>query len=114
MIEVEYYPSGSSLFPDPKSSKWHFANAQALYDWVQSYVCQACLVDFYEFHGKYPETLKDWLDMGCGCEIGITDNHNMIDWNYAMKLPDNFDQIVAEYNDQILQEFAKEWLENDI
>jgi hypothetical protein len=95
MITVEYYPAGEKS-PLPNGDATHsFETFDDFKAWVQSYVCIHCLVDFYEFsNGKVPTTLEHWLDMGCGCEIGVGDPNNMIDWDSQMELPNNFMELV--------------------
>jgi hypothetical protein len=91
-IVVEYLPAGEhSPFPDEFKQ------------WVQGYVCVHCLVDYLEFRGKEPETLAHWLDMGCGCEIDVADEHNMINWDDKMEKTekirtelDNYKQMMAD------------------
>ena len=97
MIQVEYYPAyeGSPL-PDGNKC-YNFETFESFKDWVQSYVCRACLLDFKDCAGRNPETIKDWLEMGCGCEIGVTDDTNMIDWNSKMVLPENFEELLDEH-----------------
>lgn len=86
-ITVEWYPAGEdSPFPDPKATEWTFNSHQEFKEWTQGYVCNYCLVDFLEFTGKEPETLKDWLSMGCGCEIGVTDENEIIYWEDKMNM----------------------------
>jgi len=93
MIIVEYYPAGEAS-PLPNGSRTHsFSTFDAFKEWVRNYVCIHCLVDFKEFAGRNPETIGDCLDMGCGCEIGITDETNMIVWNTKMALPENFEEM---------------------
>ncbi len=95
MIIVEYYPAGEAS-PLPNGETVHlFKTFEDFKEWVQSYVCIHCLVDFYDFYDNaIPSTLKDWLDMGCGCEIGVEDPNDLIDWDSKMKLPDNFMELV--------------------
>lgn len=104
MIVVEYYPAGEpSPFPDSSAREWTFDTHEQFKDWVQGYVCVHCLVDFLEFTGKEPVTLHDWLHMGCGCEIGVTDENNMINWDDPMIMTekartelDNYKQMMAD------------------
>lgn len=94
MIIVEYYPSGEQS-PLPNGERMYkFDTFIEFKQWVQNYVCVHCLVDFYDFNEVVPSTLEHWLDMGCGCEIGIEDQDNIIDWNALMVLPDNFDNLL--------------------
>lgn len=98
MIIVTYIPSGeSSPLPNGKT-ECRFDDFQTFKEWVQGYVCIHCLVDFYDFNEKIPVTLSDWLDMGCGCEIFIEDDSDMIDWDSKMVLPENFAQELAKYD----------------
>lgn len=90
MIHVTYHPSGPSPFPDPSSNTHTFADAASFYDWVQGYTCAYCLHAFYEDQGKLPKSLADWLHWGCGFEIDVTDDDNIIDWDHPMTLPDDF------------------------
>jgi hypothetical protein len=101
-ITVEWYPAGEdSPFPDPKAIEWAFNSHEEFKEWVQGYVCVHCLVDYLGFRGKEPETLKDWLNMGCGCEIGITDESSMINWNAPMIKTDEVKQILKEYREEM-------------
>jgi hypothetical protein len=93
MISVDYYPSGEgSPLPNGQST-YTFITFSEFKRWVQSYVCIHCLVDFKEQKGYDPSTLKHWLDQGCGCEIGIGDPNDKIDWDASMTLPENFEDI---------------------
>jgi hypothetical protein len=103
-ILVEYLPYGeASPFPDPTQNVWRFETHKDFKEWVQDYVCLHCLVDFLDISGKEPESLSDWLQMGCGCEIGVTDEHNMIKWDdkmekteYVQSELDNYKKMMAE------------------
>ena len=108
LIVVEYYPCGEpSPFPDPNEKEWVFESHEDFKSWVQGYVCVHCLVDFNEFVGRKPETLKDWLHMGCGCEIGVTDVDNTVNWEDRMILPDNFEQVLDDYQQMMADAFAR-------
>ena len=97
-ILVEYLPwSEPSPFPDPTQNVWKFENHKDFKEWVQEYVCEHCLVDFLDFRGREPETLSDWLDMGCGCEIEVTDKSNLIHWNDQMIKTDHIKSVLEEY-----------------
>lgn len=86
MITVEYLPSDPvSPFPDSTQFTWKFETYSEFKEWVQGYVCVHCLVNFEELNGRQPKTLKDWLDMGCGCEIMIDDDRGLVDWEDEMK-----------------------------
>lgn len=103
-IVVEYLPAGEhSPFPDPEKTTWSFNSHDEFKQWVQGYVCVHCLVDYLEFRGTEPETLAHWLDMGCGCEIDVADEHNMINWDDKMEKTekiraelDNYKQMMAD------------------
>jgi hypothetical protein len=97
MITVTYGPAGeASPLPNGKS-EYTFTGFEAFKDWVQGYVCVHCLVDFYYCNrNTAPSTLKDWLEMGCGCEIYIEDPNDMIDWDIKMQLPDNFMELIDD------------------
>lgn len=83
-ITVLYMP-GFEKSPLPNGDKEHtFLTHDAFKEWVATYVCGACLLDFENEYGQQAETLKDWLDGGCGCEIHITDPDNLIYWNDRM------------------------------
>jgi len=79
MIAVTYLPSDerSPLPGDVRECR--FDDFTAFKQWVQDYVCIHCLLDFYQFTYKAPTTLGEWLDMGCGCEIFIEDENDIID-----------------------------------
>jgi hypothetical protein len=96
MIIVEYYPAGENSPLPGGSREYEFETFSSFLHWVGQYVCINCLVDFTTFHEEEPKTLADWLDMGCGCEIGITDSNDMIFWDTEMKLPDNFEQYLKD------------------
>lgn len=97
MITVTYLPSGETSPLPNNQEEYTFANVYSFYDWVQSYACFGCLVDFYQLYDKKPETLEDWLCMGCGTEISIDDTMDAIDWDRKMSLSDDFEQWVAEF-----------------
>jgi hypothetical protein len=97
MIAVEYYPSGETS-PLPNGQQiYTFITFQEFKRWVQSYVCVHCLVDFKEQNGYNPLTLAHWLDMGCGCEIGIDDPNSIIEQDALMVLPENFENTCKNY-----------------
>lgn len=101
-IVVEWYPSGEdSPFPDPKTTEWEFGSHKEFKEWVQGYVCVHCLVDFLDFTKREPETLKDWLNMGCGCEIGVTDTDNIIKWDDKMTKTDAVKVLLDEYRKEM-------------
>lgn len=101
-IKVEYYPAfEKSPFPNPDVSEWEFESHEEFKEWVQGYVCVHCLIDYEEWTGKQPTTLGHWLHMGCGCEIGVDDTDNIIDWDDEM-----------EYTETYLTE-RKKWSENE-
>jgi len=107
-ITVEWYPAGEdSPFPDNSATEWNFVSHEEFKEWVQGYVCQHCLIDFLDFRGKEPETLKDWLDMGCGCEIGITDNGKIIKWDDQMKKTEAVQLLLDEYKKEIINDPTK-------
>lgn len=108
LIEVEYYPDGEqSPFPDPNERKWVFETHEDFKSWVQGYVCVHCLVDFASIYNKTPTTLRDWLDTGCGCEIGVTDVDAAINWEDTMALPDSFEQELDDYQQMMADAFAR-------
>lgn len=108
LIVVEYYPAGEkSPFPNPDVNEWIFETHDDFKQWVQGYVCTSCLVDFLEFRGFVPETLADWLDMGCGCEIGVTDEDKIINWEDRMTLPDNFQTELYNYRQMMADAFER-------
>ena len=108
MIVVDFYPAGErSPFPDSSKTQWSFATHEEFKQWVQSYVCIHCLVDFYDFNQKDPETLHDWLDMGCGCEIGVTDEQNMINWDDKMIVPDNYVKMRDDHIEMMTSAFER-------
>ena len=83
-IVVTYMPA-DEVSPLPNNMKeYTFESHVAFKEWVLSYVCGTCLIDFEDFYNKVPETLEDWLSMGCGCEIRIEDKNNMVYWNDGM------------------------------
>ena len=91
MIKVEYLPfSTNTPLPDPTKTEWVFESHADFKQWVQNYVCIHCLVDFYDLKRQDPKTLDDWLTMGCGCEIDVTDEENEILWDDLMTLPENY------------------------
>lgn len=94
MIKVEYYPSGEKSPLPEGNSEYSFETFEDFKGWVQKYVCVHCLIDFYDCNDRKPKTIDDWLDMGCGCEIGIEDPQDMIDWESEMKLPENFEELI--------------------
>jgi hypothetical protein len=99
-ITVEWYPYGeASPFPDSTATEWEFSSHEEFKEWVQDYVCVHCLVDFLDFTKREPETLKDWLGMGCGCEIGVTDQSNIINWDALMNKTDVVKQTLKEYSE---------------
>ena len=101
-IIVEYLPFGEpSPFPEPDKCTWEFKTHQEFKEWVQGYVCVHCLVDFLDFRGKEPETLADWLNMGCGCEIEVTDDSNLINWDDKMIKTDEIKSVLEDYKKNI-------------
>lgn len=107
-IVVEYYPAGEpSPFPDPSVTEWQFKTHDEFKRWVQGYVCIHCLIDFFEFTGKEPETLHDWLHMGCGCEIGVTDDSNLIDWDDKMVKSDDYHKALDDYKQMMADAFDR-------
>jgi len=107
-IVVEYYPAGEkSPFSDPDKTMWTFETHEQFKQWVQGYVCVYCLVDFTSFNSRRPETLHDWLEMGCGCEIGVTDESNLIVWSDTMVLPANFEDELQEHTDIMADAFDR-------
>lgn len=97
-IIVEYLPvCEKSPFPNPTQDKWEFKTHQEFKEWTQGYVCVHCLVDFLDFRGKEPETLNDWLDMGCGCEIEVIDESNLIQWDDVMYKSDEVKLTLEDY-----------------
>ena len=97
MIEVIYLPAGEKTPLPDGNVEYEFNDFTTFKQWVQDYVCIHCLIDFYNFADKLPVTLGDWLDMGCGCEIFVYDEKNMIDWDSEMILPETFAQELAKY-----------------
>ena len=90
MITVEYYPAYERS-PLPNGDREHvFETYHDFKEWVKGYVCIHCLETFKAWHGKEPETLADWLDGGCGCEIGIDDPDEQICWNDIMEYPTEY------------------------
>lgn len=103
-ITVRYLPAHESS-PLPNGAKAHiFASSEEFKVWVQSYVCTNCLVDYHSFAGAKPETLADWLDGGCGCEIGIHDDGNTIEWESKMVQPKDLDDQIAMSKQRDLSE----------
>ena len=97
MILVEYYPkSEHSVLPN-NGREYEFTDVDEFLEWVQKYVCIYCLIDFRDTYDANPLTLSDWLEFGCGCEIGITDTKQEIDWDYHMTLPANFEKKYEPY-----------------
>jgi hypothetical protein len=85
MITVEYYPVFITTSPLPNGKQFDTFNShEEFVSWVKTYVCKHCLEDFKDFYGRPATTLDDWLDMGCGCEIGVEDPDNLINWYEAM------------------------------
>lgn len=108
MIVVEYYPAGEpSPFPDSTAREWSFASHDQFKDWVQCYVCVHCLIDFFEFTGKEPVTLEDWLEMGCGCEIGVLDPQNLINWDDKMAYPESYPEQLQNYKEMMADAFER-------
>lgn len=108
MIVVEYYPAGEkSPFPDTNAAEWTFNTHEEFKQWVQGYVCVHCLVDFYDWHRKDPTTLADWLAMGCGCEIGVTDENNMINWDDKMIVPENYAKMRDDHIEMMVSSFER-------
>jgi hypothetical protein len=100
-IVVEWYPAGEySPFPDKEAPEWAFSSHEEFKEWVQGYVCVHCLVDFLDFTGREPETLKEWLGMGCGCEIGVTDESGMIRWDDKMIKTEETVTALNEYREE--------------
>jgi hypothetical protein len=90
MIVVTYLPAGETS-PLPGGLKTYgFIDFDEFKQWVQDYVCVHCLVGFKDFAGRDPETILDWLEMGCGCEIDIDYDKGDIDWNSSMILPKEY------------------------
>jgi hypothetical protein len=107
-IVVEFYPAGEkSPFPNPDVSDWTFNSHDELKQWVQDYVCIHCLVDFYDSHQKDPETLDDWMSMGCGCEVGVTDDSNMINWDDRMIVPKEYPKMRDDYVAMMVDAFER-------
>lgn len=105
LIVVEYLPAGEkSPFPDPDQITWEFKTHQEFKEWVQDYVCVHCLVDFLDFRGKEPETLSDWLDMGCGCEIDVIDESNLIQWDDLMHKTEEVKTILEDYKKTMIKD----------
>ena len=83
-ITVLYMPAGEKS-PLPNGNREHlFITHNEFKEWVATYVCGSCLLDFENEYGKPAETIGDWLEGGCGCEIDVDDPNNMIYWNDAM------------------------------
>lgn len=100
IIKIEYIPSFITSSPLPNGEKtYEFCTFAEFKDWVQSYVCIHCLVDFAMSNNRSPETLSEWLDMGCGCEIDIEDDTNQIDWASKMTQPSNLEEELSMLND---------------
>lgn len=98
MILVEYLPADeTSPFPDPLEFQWRFEDHQSFKDWAQKYVCVHCLIDYEDFRGLQPKTLKHWLDMGCGCEIFVEDPQKLIDWDADMEYTEAYEKAREEY-----------------
>lgn len=113
MITVDYYPAGErSPLPNGKET-YDFNTFQEFKDWVQSYVCVHCLVEYQELENEEPSTLSHWLEMGCGCEIGIEDPKDMIDWDAKMNLPQRYHDIMAmtpeKYREDISKRLKEAW-----
>ena len=107
-IKVEYYPAfEKSPLPNPDEMEWEFQTFEEFKDWVQGYVCVHCLIDYEDLTGEQPTTLKHWLEMGCGCEIGITDESNMIDWNAKMEYPKGYEEARQDYREMMADAFDR-------
>lgn len=90
MIAVEFMPAGERS-PLPHGERiYNFLSFSEFKKWVQGYVCIHCLNDFKDMTEKDPETIEDWLSMGCGYEIYIEDPNTLIDWDAKMVLPENW------------------------
>lgn len=110
MIEVEYYPVFLIASPLPnKEKEYIFQTYEEFKEWVQSYVCVNCLLDFELFTCRQPKTIHDWLEMGCGCEIGIADPDNIIQWEDEMI----YTQEYLDYREEHMEEIQKE-MENSV
>lgn len=70
-----------------------FASQKEFVDWVYGYVCIHCLHDYKAFYGRDPETLGEWLDMGCGAEIEIVGDVN---YRQKMTLPAAYFTYIPE------------------
>ena len=93
MITVEYMPAVEKT-PLPHGGKIYvFLSFGEFKQWVYSYVCNNCLIDYRDWEGNDPETIADWLAFGCGCEIYIEDPNDRIDWSSKMRLPDSYQKI---------------------
>lgn len=84
IIKVSYLPSdGANIFGTGERDH-EFNTFDEFVVWVRNYVCEYCLDDFREYANREPITIEDWLSMGCGCELDIEDDHDMIDWDFKM------------------------------
>lgn len=82
MITVEYYPAFIATSPLPNGEQYAIFNLQEEFvAWVKTYVCIHCLESFQECYGRSATSLSEWLDTGCGSEIGVEDPNNLINWN---------------------------------
>ena len=84
MIAVEYYPACEKSPLPNGESKYTFATSADFVAWVKTYVCNHCINHYENFHKSKATTLTHWLWGGCGCEIGITDENKLINWEEEM------------------------------
>lgn len=87
-IKVSYLPAGEAGPFKNGATEAEFTTYRVFKKWLAGYVCEHCLEDFKDFHGRSPKTVKDWIWGGCGCEIFIDDPYNMIKWDDAISKRD--------------------------
>ena len=84
MIRVTYMPSGEAGPFENSATEKDFETFNEFKDFVKNYVCEHCLVDFKDWEDRETLTIADYLSMGCGAEIFVEDEENMIDWEYKV------------------------------
>jgi len=45
-----------------------------LYDELLNYICDNCLIEYYDYYDYIPNTYDDLLSTSCGCEFRVEEN----------------------------------------